>query len=113
MARELRVGDRVRTPRGTGTVTAVVRDHDGEHSHIVVDGEAHQRFFRTHALTPLPADIPRERVADLHAAVTKRVNEIEREDGLGAWRDESLRVARDELAKVAEALRLLLEPTDE
>lgn len=136
MARELRVGDRVRTlvplwddrvrmnarEIPTGLVARVVRVWEAIGGipcvGLLFDGEADNARALTaspHEVEPLPADIPRERVADLHAAVRKRLAQlcaacdITQPDDLAAtcaaqrW---------SELSEVAEALRLLLEVDD-
>lgn len=69
--------------------------------------EAMSALWRGDDQAPLPADIPRGRVADLHAAVTKRAEQLAAHGGgtVGTW-------LHAELSEVAEALRLLLEVPD-
>lgn len=115
MAREFRLGDRVMVGLRVGTIYAMptrgggpladcyrVADHENLHhatwSQYVTADEM------SHATSP---DIPRERVADLHAAVVKRVEQIRR------LHVTAPNFAREELETLAEAMRLLLEPTDE
>lgn len=118
MAREFRLGDQVRVGLRVGTIYAMptrgggpladcyrVADHENPH-HATWSSYATEDEM-SHATPP---DIPRERVADLHAAVVKRVEQLKAEcyhDA--AWTSDDPRALRDELATFAEALRLLLE----
>lgn len=109
MARELRVGDRVRTPHGDGIVTGTEAGALGDGVIVLITGiPGIGATYRGHA-EPLPADIPRECVEALHAAVTKRVEQLASEEALD---DDCAAVAHLELSEVAEALRLLLEVAD-
>jgi hypothetical protein len=117
MPRELRIGDRVRTPRGNGVVMRSI----GREGHPPVGycvGYADREFWLDHdaaSVEPLPADIPRERVADLHAAVTKRLEQLKSQCDMTRPDDMVSTCAAQrwsELSEVAECLRLMLEVPD-
>lgn len=107
--RELHIGQRVRTPQGDGVVmSSIGRDGDPPVGYCV--GFAHRRFwqdFDAKSVEPLPPDVRRQQVADLLAAVEKRIPQCEAEESL--WEtDYRLPLASSELSEVAEALRLML-----
>lgn len=106
--RELRIGDRVRTRAGDGIVTGTEAGPLGDGVIVLITSiPGIGGVYRGHA-EPLPADIPRERVADLHAAVRKRMAQLSHP----SHDDGATEFACDELATFAEALRLLLEVDD-
>lgn len=113
--RELRVGDRVRTPHGDGIVTGTEAGALGDGVIVLITGiPGIGATYRGHA-EPLPADIPRERVADLHAAVCKRLAQLYAACDITQPDDLAATCAAQrwsELSEVAEALRLLLEVPD-
>lgn len=121
MAHELRIGDRVRTPAGKQVVIALSPWYVTTATRADVDTLYTRNALYPHDWTyddvePLPADIPRERVADLHAAVCKRLAQLYAACDITQPDDLAATCAAQrwsELSEVAEALRLLLELTDE
>lgn len=103
----------MRAEHGDGVVTGVGMGRRGDGVHVLyTSGPACGDTWLSRMAEPLPADIPRERVADLHAAVCKRMDQLEGErDTPSAW-PMSMRLVHAELSEVAEALRLLLEVDD-
>jgi hypothetical protein len=117
MMRELRIGDRVRTPYGDGVIVGhVCHGKSGTCYSIAVSGDSgivRVTLWDDDGVEPLPPDIPRERVADLLAAVEKRVERLASEKQAAAaahftslWPD--LNGRHKELAHIATALRKLL-----
>lgn len=109
--RELRIGDRVRTPYGTGYVTDIRRDVPSHGVRvwdptIGPDGS----WWDDAVVEPLPPDIPRDRVANLLATVEKRVDELADESVATHFpgRRSIVDACSDELVRIASALRLLL-----
>lgn len=111
---KLQTGDRVRTPWGDGVVVSAtyhgmrgriydvaIRTEKGDQPMVRVSS------WHVDSLEPLLADIPRERVEALHAAVVKRVEQLASEEAHGGGTVRTWLHA--ELSEVAEALRLLLE----
>lgn len=104
---ELRIGDRVRTPRGVGEVTDVSWYRDAWRVRYASGSE---HWWDACDLEPLTGDIPRERVADLYAAVRKRLEQLDasrRATHFASERD-IYTACHSDLSEVAEALRLLL-----
>ena len=108
--REPMIGDQVHDERtgSVGYALDVWRRHDGR---LVVEALCPAMRGRFIMLDPIVVeyDIPRGRVADLHAAVTKRVEQLASDEALD---DDCAAVVHLELSEVAEALRLLLEADD-
>lgn len=105
--RELRVGDRVQTPRGTETVVSCA---DG--TACTSDDHGSPAWWDRDDIWPLtPPDIPRERVEALHAAVRKRMEQLEAAGIATHFASERdiLAACHSDLSEVAESLRLLLE----
>ena len=117
MPRELRIGDRVRTPRGVGT-TAERSEYRGAYR-VVMDGVG-SHWWDTYDVAPLtPPSVPRERVADLHAAVMKRLVQLHayvsnplNRVGQGQLTFALIELQHREVCSFAESLRLLLEVPD-
>ena len=110
--RELRIGDRVRTPRGVGEVTDVSRYTEAWRVRCASGSE---HWWDAEDLELLTCDIPRERVADLHAAVVKRLEQLDasrRATHFASERD-IYTACHSDLSEVAEALRLLLKGGDD
>ena len=75
MARELRVGDRAQTPLGVGTIAE--RSEYRDACRVVIDGVGSHWWDHDDIWPLTPPDLPRERLADLHAAVSKRIDQLE------------------------------------
>lgn len=108
--RELRIGDRVRTPQGVGEVTGRARNAELRPAWRVRDADGREAWWDASNLCAL-ADIPRERVEALHAAVTARLEQLEASRAATWYASEKdiFAACHSDLSKVAEALRLLLE----
>jgi hypothetical protein len=102
----LRIGDRVRTPDGVEEVSGY--DRSGTVWTESDDGGITKRYEGD--VRALPRAIPRERVADLLAAVTKRLAMLD--PRATATMSDVYAFAHSELSEVAESLRLLLEVSD-
>jgi hypothetical protein len=113
MTSELHIGQRVRTPYGDGVIVGrVCHGKSGTCYSISVgdsDEVARVVLWDDDGIEPIPPDIPRERVADLHAAVVKRVEQLDSATCAHWPSADAVFFAHSELSEVAETLRLLLE----
>ena len=115
MADDVRVGQQVMVRKTAGSridgMVATVQlvgtsPHGWQWALAVVDGVGTASLLIPEDIDPTwRPDIPRQAVADLHAAVTKRMEQLG-----GYIHAEAF--ARRELSEVAESLRLLLEVPD-
>lgn len=106
MTRELRIGDRVKTPDGEGIVIGFGRGHAGEH--VEVHDGAKSWLVYEEGVAPLPRDIPRHLVEERLAAVRARIASIEADfSQLGMF--SVAEAVHSELAEVAASLSELLE----
>lgn len=113
MARELRIGDRVRTPAGVGVAMRPI-GREGQPPLGYCVGYAEREFWLDHdaaSVEPLPPDVSRERVKALHAAVTARLEQLDASRAATWYASEKdiFAACHSDLSEVAEALRLLLE----
>lgn len=125
---EVRVGQRVKVRVGVGgridgmvaRVETVGRSpHGWQWAFAVVDGVGSATLLIPEDIEPdWKPDIPRQAVADLHAAVTKQIQSLESlealyECGDCPYQQHRVPLASEEVRAFAESLRLLLEgPTD-